>query len=382
MRIAIDLITAEYVPGGMLLATRALLHGLARVDRNNEYVVVTVRPEAYQELAKFPNIQVHAASLPLNRGILIQHQLLGARIIRSVKPDLLHTPAFATPRGWYGPLVTTVNDLAFLKVPEQSSWYPRFYHEHLLRASVDKSQRVIAISEQTREELTTYWSVPTKKIHLIHHALRPEISECHISEEDIVRMRQRYGPRYLLHVGRIMPRKNVERLLEAFDLLAGDSEDLHLVLTGGLGYGSEEAVQLMEKSPYRERIHQVGWVPEAEMGAIYAGASALVFPSKHEGQGLPTLEAMVCGTPVVASYEAASAEIAGDAVLRANCTSARPLADAIRHVLTNEELRRRLIQNGHQQVKAFHYENCARQTMEVYQEAKDSYQQSGAEANT
>ncbi|GCE23424.1 glycosyltransferase family 4 protein [Dictyobacter kobayashii] len=375
MRIAIDLITAEYEPGGMLLATRALLHGLARVDQHNEYIIVTGRPEAYWALAQFPNIQLHPAALPSRRGILIQHQVLGPHILQQVKPDLLHTPAFAAPLGWQGPLVTTIHDLAFLKVPEQSSWYPRLYHKYLLRSGVRKSQRIIAISEQTYNELTTCWSIPSERIRLIHHALRPEVSECHISEEAIKQMRQRYGQRYLLHVGRIMPRKNVERLLEAFDLLAGRFADLHLVLTGGLGYGSEAAVQLIEHSPYRERIHQAGWVEDDAMGALYAGASALVFPSKHEGQGMPTLEAMACGTPVVASYEAASVEIAGDAVLRANCASAQPLADAIQHILTNEELRRRLIQQGKQQAQAFHHATCAKKTLAVYHEAIDSYRQ-------
>ncbi len=373
MRVAIDLIAAEYEPGGMLLATRALLHGLARIDTRNEYVIITVRPDEYKELAQAPNMRVHPVTLPSRRGVLVQHQLFSPVALQQVKPDVLHVPAFAAPISWRGALVTTIHDLAFIKVPEQSSLYPRLYHKHLQRAGALRAQRIIAISEQTQEELATYWSVPSERIRLIHHALRPSLYASDIAPEAIQAMHARYGPRYLLHVGRIMPRKNVERLIEAFDLLAERFADLHLVLTGGLGYASEQAVRLIETSPYRERIHLAGWVAEQDLGPLYAGASALVFPSKHEGQGMPTLEAMACGIPVVASYEAASVEIAGDAVIRADCTSAPPLADAIARVLSDNQLRLKLVEAGSRQVRPFHCETCARSTLRVYEEALDIY---------
>ncbi|GCF06885.1 glycosyltransferase family 4 protein [Dictyobacter arantiisoli] len=369
MRIAIDVVAAEYEPGGMLLAARTLLQGLARIDQSNEYIVLTVRPEDYQDLLAFPQMHVQAVRLPSRRGILIQHQLFMPAILKKVKPDMLHTPAFATPLSWRGPLVNTIHDLAFLKVPEQSSWYPRYYHMYVQRAAARRAQRVIAISEQTCEELTTYWSIPTARIRLIHHALRPSLTENPIMKTDIQAMQARYGQRYLLHVGRIMPRKNVERLLEAFHLLAGRLPDLHLVLTGGVGYGSERALQLIETSLYYKRIHLAGWVADEKMGALYAGASALIFPSKHEGQGMPSLEAMACGTPVVASYEAASSEIAGDAVLHADCTNTQSLADAILLILSDHTLRQRLIHLGCQRAQLFHYETCARATVQVYEEA-------------
>jgi glycosyltransferase involved in cell wall biosynthesis len=356
----------------MLLATRALLHGIAQIDHTNEYTVITVRPDSYQDLA--PNIRTQSVTLPSKRGILIQHQLFLPAILQRLRPDVLHVPAFAAPFRWQGSaLVTTIHDLAFLKVPEQSSLYPRLYHKYLQRAGASRAQRVIAISEQTREELISYWSIPSERIRLIHHALRPSLQPQNISRDAITAMHSLYGERYLLHVGRIMPRKNVEMLIEAFCVLAGRFSDLQLVLTGGLGYASDKAVQLIETSPYRTRIHLAGWVSEEDLGPLYAGASALVFPSKHEGQGLPSLEAMACGTPVVASPEAASMEIAGDAVLRADCSHALPLVEAIARVLTDNKLCSQLRQLGIQQVQSFHHETCARATLQVYQEALDTY---------
>ncbi|GAC1357326.1 MAG: glycosyltransferase family 1 protein [Ktedonobacteraceae bacterium] len=371
MHVAIDLVTAEYQPGGMLLATYALLYGITQIDFTNEYTVITGHPEDYQQFTTLPNIHIQSVKLPAKHATLIQHQIFLPAVLRKVHPDVLHVPAFAAPISWRGALVTTIHDLAFLKVPEQSSLYPRLYHKYLQRAGALRAERVIAISEQTREELVFHWSIPSERIRLIHHALRPSLQPQNIAEDAIATMHSLYGQRYLLHVGRIMPRKNVEKLIEAFCLVADRFSDLHLVLTGGLGHASTKAVQLIETSPHRSRIHLAGWVPEEDLGPLYAGASALVFPSKHEGQGLPTLEAMACGTPVVASPEAASVEIAGDAVLRTNCSDSLTLADAIVRILTDSLLRSKLRLLGLKQVQAFHYEICAKATLQVYQEALD-----------
>jgi glycosyltransferase involved in cell wall biosynthesis len=369
LRIAIDLLTAEKLPGGMLFAAHALLDGLARIDQANEYVVITGHPEEYRQLAIRPNMRIHEVKLRSWRGILIQHQLRMPGILKRLRPDLLHVPAFAAPLGWRGPLVLTIHDLAFINVPQQASLYARLYWQYMLRLSVRRAHSIIAISEQTRDELSKNWGVEKERIHVIHNALRPTLTYDTISTEHVQRMQQRYGKQYLLHVGRIMPRKNIEKLIQAFHLLASRFEDLHVVLTGGVGYGSDEVLQMIEESPYRERIHLVGWVADEELPSLYAGASALVCPSRHEGFGLTLVESMACGTPVVASYEAASQEIVGDAVLRADCTTAQSLADAIIRVLTEETLCEQLIQLGHIQSQRYSIEACAKATQQIYQEA-------------
>ncbi len=376
MRVAIDNLIAEKEHGGMLSAAKALLEGLARVDQTNEYIVITGRPKEYRALANAPNIRIQPVKLRTWRGILIQHQLVLPDVLRKIQPDILHVPAFSAPIGWNGPLVLTVHDLAFLKVPDQSSLYVRLYWQYLLRESVRRAQRIIAISEQTRSELVTYWGVETERITVIHHAMRASLRHTNISAQEIQAMRQRYGGRYLLHTGRIMPRKNVGKLIEAFELVAPRFEDLHLVLTGGTGHRSAEVLQKITSSFYRERIHLAGWLPDEDLGPLYAGAEALVFPSRHEGFGLPTIEAMACGTPVIASPEAASVEIAGDAVVRVDCSSAFALADAIVQVLTDTSLHERLITLGRARAASFTPEVCATATLRVYQEVLDSDERS------
>ncbi|EFH85741.1 glycosyltransferase family 4 protein [Ktedonobacter racemifer] len=367
MRVAIDLIIAEKEPGGMLFATRALLEGLARTDQTNEYIVITTRPKEYRELANAPSITIYPVKLRTWRGILIQHQLTLPDILKKLKPDVLHVPAFAAPIGWHGPLVITVHDLAFLKVPQQSSLYARLYWQYLLRESVRRAQCVISISEQTSEELRTLWGIEDERIHLIHNAIRPLLRLDTVANEAQVGMHQRYGKRYILHVGRIMPRKNVETLIAAFNAIADCLPDLNLVLAGGAGYDSAEVIQQAKKSPFHERIHLAGWIPDEDMSALYAAAEVLVVPSKHEGFGLPALEAMVCETPVIASPGAASMEIAGGAVMRVDCEDASKLSEAIVAVVTNQALREQLVGHGKTQVEPFTCESCARATRRIYE---------------
>jgi glycosyltransferase involved in cell wall biosynthesis len=373
MRVAIDLLIADKETGGMALATQAFLHGLVQIDQENEYILITGCPEKYQALTLAPNVRIYAVKLLSWRGILVQHQLLLPGILRRLRPDVLHVPAFAAPIGWHGPLVITVHDLGFLTIPEQTSSYARLYWQHLLRESTRRAQHIIAVSEQTRDELIKHWMIKPERIHVVYNALRPSLRYDTIPQHEVVEMHRRYGKRYLLHVGRIMPRKNVEILIQAFDTLAARLDDLHIVLTGGAGYRSKEVLQQIAASPFKGRIHVTEWVSDEELGALYTGASALVFPSRHEGFGLPIIEAMACGTLVIASLEAASVDVAGDAVIRADCTEASLLVDAIEQGLTNEELRQRLIRLGHVQAHRFTIEACARATRLVYQEAFVAY---------
>ena len=373
MRIAIDMLLAEQKPGGMLLATQAMLHGLAQIDRQNEYYIITRRPEEYEALATRSNIHLHPLALHSWRAMLVRHQFLMPAILRKIRPDVLHTPAFAAPLTWRGPLVLTVHDLAFLKVKDQSSRQAQLYWRYMLRESVRRARRIIVVSEQTRQELISYWSVKSGRIRLIYNTLRPSLHPGDLPAAKIQDMRLRYGQRYLLHTGRIMPRKNVEMLVQAFDLLAPRFDDLHLVLTGGAGFGSEEVIKQIEASPYRERIYLAGWIDEEDLGPLYAAAAALVFPSKHEGFGLPIVEAMACGTPVVASPEAASTDLFGEAVVRVNCATAQPLADGILRVLTDKALSDQLIQCGRLQVQPFtDIRVGAIATLQIYQEVLDA----------
>ncbi len=372
MRIAIDLLIAEKEPGGMLFAAQALLEGLIDIGSDHEYVLITAQPQAYQALlarARTTTIRIYPVRLYSRRALLIQHQLWLPDILRQIRPDLLHVPTFVAPIGWHGPLVITVHDLAFLYAEQSMPLHIRLYWQHLLHESARRAQCVIAVSEKTRAELIRYWSIEDKRIVLVPNALRSTLSRVHITTEQMALLRQQYGQRYLLHVGRIVPHKNVEMLVAAFQLLAAQYPDVHLVLVGGYAPGAESVRNLIASSPYRERIHQVGWATEHYLSMLYTAAHMLVFPSLHEGFGLPTLEAMVFGLPVIVNVEAISQEVGGDAPLRVDCRQPAKLAEAIMQVLTDTPLRERLIQLGQQHVQRYSREECARATCAVYHHA-------------
>ncbi len=189
MRIAIDIVIAEKEPGGLLFSTWALLEGLAKIDQENEYIIITGHPKDYQALTKkAPNMRVYAVPLHSWRGIMVKHQLLLPGILKRIRPDLLHVPAFAAPIGWNGPLVLTVHDLAFLHVPTQSSLYARLYWKYMLHESVLRAKRVIAVSEQTRDELLSCWSIDNSHIHVVHNALRPSLRLTETTPQEIQAM--------------------------------------------------------------------------------------------------------------------------------------------------------------------------------------------------
>jgi glycosyltransferase involved in cell wall biosynthesis len=241
----------------------------------------------------------------------------------------------------------------------------------MLRESVLRADAVIAVSARTRDELVACWPVDPARIHLIHNALRDSLCFSTGIDQEKQLAHQGYAGRYLLHVGRIMPRKNIKVLIEAFEILASRFADLQLVLIGGVGYGSEDVVRYIESSFYAPRIHQVGWVSDLALKQLYQGASVLVAPSRYEGFGLPALEAMRCGTPVIASLEAASPEIVGEAVMHTNCSEADPLASSIEQLLTNDALRQRLSYLGRIQASSFTGTACAEKTLNVYRQVAD-----------
>lgn len=367
MRIAIDLLLAEKEPGGMLYATRALLERLARVDHTNEYFIITSRPQDYRYLTT-AHMHLQPVRLRFEQALLIQHQIYASNILRKLRPDLLHVPAFAAPLDWNGPLVVTVHDLAFLKIPQQASHYARNYWRCLLRESVLRADAVIAVSTRTFDELIDYWPIEPARVHLIHNALRDSLCFSANLQQAKSSTQYPYAGRYLLHVGRIMPRKNVEVLIQAFEMLASRFTDLQLVLTGGAGYGSQDVLRYIASSSYAPRIHQVGWISDLELKQLYQGASMLVSPSRYEGFGLPVLEAMLCGTPVITCLEATSAELVGEAVMYTNCSEAGSLAIAIEQLLVNDALRQHMSHLGRIQASGFTGTTCAEKTLQVYQE--------------
>lgn len=241
------------------------------------------------------------------------------------------------------PTVVTVHDLSFSRYPQFFTAKQRLWHRMINpRAALRRASAVVAVSEHTRMDVIETYGVPADKVTVAH----PGIGATFVAQEDdaIRRVRERHGLRgpFFLFLGVIEPRKNVAGLIAAFSRVTADAD---LVIAGGKGWLCDDVFRAAVRSPKKDRIKFLGYVDEVEKPALYAAASAFVYPSFYEGFGIPPLEAMAVGTPVIASRTSSLGEVIGDAGLLVDPRSPADIADAMGAVFADgrlaEELRRR-----------------------------------------
>jgi len=264
------------------------------------------------------------------------------------------------------PTVLTVHDLIFRHLPEHHKMLNRWYLNWALPLYCRRATHIIAISECTRRDLTAAYDVDPEKVSVIHEAADPRFAPQ--TAERVTAARQRYGlpERYLLFVGTIEPRKNLTRLLHAFEILRLEGLTDGLVVVGKRGWLYGDFFAELEQSPVRESVILPGYVPDEHLPAVYAGAQALAFPSLYEGFGLPVLEAMACGTPVACSRTSSLPEVGGEAALYFDPVSADTIQETLRRLLSDAELSAKLATEGYEQAARFSWDRVADETEAVY----------------
>jgi glycosyltransferase involved in cell wall biosynthesis len=336
LKIALD---ATYSVGdalsGVGLYSREILFGLA-----------AAHPETRFDFYYRPHRFLRAGSLPPNT----RRRLLAGPIAA----DLFHGLNQRLPRVWRGRAIATFHDL-FVMTGEYSTPEFRARFTAQAREAAARADALIAVSEFTKRQVVELLNVDAARVHVVHHGLRPlRCGAGKTAREKVV-----------LNVGAIQTRKNIGRLVEAFEAL---DASWRLVLAGSFGYASESIRQSIERSPARERIAVLGYIPAEELASWYARASIFAFPSLDEGFGMPLLEAMAAGVPIVTSAASALPEVAGDAALLVDPRDTDALAQALVRLSEDEELRRSLIRMGEARVRKFSWENAVRQTWAVYEQ--------------
>jgi glycosyltransferase involved in cell wall biosynthesis len=292
-------------------------------------------------------------------------------------PDLLFVPSHVLPLLHPRRSVVTVHDLGYLYHPEAHTLSQNLYLRWSTRFNARTATHVLADSQATRRDLVRYYHIPEMKIAVVYpgrdEALAPVADPALLSA-----VRTRYGLSgpYLLNVGTLHPRKNLVRLVHAFGSLLRDStagarssiSGLQLVLAGKKGWLYDEILDQVRQLGLSNRVVLTGYVPDADLPALLSGALAFVFPSLYEGFGLPLLEAMACGTPVICSNAASLPEVAGDAALMVDPTDPEALTGALARLVTDDGLRRELVARGFRQMQQFSWRRCAQETMRVLQE--------------
>jgi len=284
--------------------------------------------------------------------------------------DLLHGLGFVNPLLARCPSVVTVYDLSYLHYPRALPASRRLYLHLFTRASCRRARRIIAISESTRRDLVKQWGLSPGKIGVA----RPGVGEHFrpLPPAQVVEFRARRGlpDRFILHVGTLQPRKNLVRLVQAFEKLVSAGESITLVLAGDKGWMCAELLAEIERLKLTVDVLQPGFVPEEELPFWYNAAAVVAYPSLYEGFGLPVVEAMACGTPVVASNVSAMPEAAGygerRAALLVDPADTDAMADALHEALTKDILREELRVKGFQQAATLTWFNTAADTVANY----------------
>ncbi len=361
MRIAWDMTHAGRIKTGTGVYARSLLDALDK--------------EETVQVLRLAQPQTTAGSRTLARGLrqVWWTQTGLAREVRRAAVDLLHAPAFVSSLLLPCPLVVTVHDLAYLHYPQHYARAWRYYVRLLTPAVVRRARAVVADSHHTKGDVIRHFGVAGEKVHVVHlgvdHARFKQIGD----RNRLAAAAARYGldcP-FILHTGALAARKNVTALVEAMGLLqrAGRRSTHRLALAGettpGLP-GRAAIAAAIERWDLEREVVWLGHVPDDDLPGLYNLADLLVMPSLYEGFGLPPLEAMACGTPVVTSDASSLPEVVGDAGLMAPPRDTRALADAIETALTDAEVREGMIERGLRRAATFTWERAARETVQVY----------------
>jgi glycosyltransferase involved in cell wall biosynthesis len=263
--------------------------------------------------------------------------------------------------------VVTVHDLGYLYYPEAHRLLDRLYLNLSTRYNARAATHLIADSSATKHDLIEHYNVEPDKITVIYPGYDRATFQPVKNKEAIEAVKARYNIAgdYIIFVGTLQPRKNLPRLIQGFSNLQSPTSNLQLVITGKKGWLYEEIFHRVEELGLEGRTVFTDYVPEGDLPALLSGARLFVFPSLYEGFGLPVLEAMACGIPVVCSNTSSLPEVTGDAAVLVDPLGMEDLATAMECILWDEKLRAGLIERGFEQARKFSWEKCARETLEV-----------------
>jgi glycosyltransferase involved in cell wall biosynthesis len=347
---------------------RNLLRQLARIDRQTEFVIFC-RPEDRETLASLgENFRPVEETAP-NYSLVEQVRIPLA--VRRERVTLFHAPHYVLPPLVRCRSVVTIHDCIHLMFPQYlPNRLALAYAKMSIALATRRATRVLTVSESSKRDILRFVDMPADRIEVIYNAYDERFA-VEPREEDVIRVRERYQlhDEFVFYAGNVKPHKNLERLIVAFDLVRkrGGLDRLKLVLIGD---------EISRYSALRRAVHQhqlhkyvrfLGYLPEETLAVMYRLAGVFVFPSLYEGFGLPPLEAMASGTPVVTSNVSSLPEVAGDAAMLVDPHDPHAIADGIYRLLTDERLRRDLRTKGLARARQFSWEASVRRVHAIYQ---------------
>ena len=281
--------------------------------------------------------------------------------------DVYHSPHYILPRKFSVPMVVTIHDLITLDYPELCKRQSVLYFKLFLKKTVNSSKLIITVSNTVKNDIIRHFNVDESKIRVIYLGIDTIFKK---TIDYSLSKKYNLPKKYILFVGNIEGKKNLTRLVLAYkDLIIKKKITHRLVLVGKNGWKNKLVYKAIAKYNLEEYIQFTGYVPKKDLPVMYSMADLFVFPSIYEGFGIPPLEAMACGTPVIVSNQGASPEICGEACLKVNPYDVNDISEKIEMLLTNKDFRKNKIGLGLERVKQFSWEKTAKETLKVYEEA-------------
>ena len=370
MRIAID--ARKLHDFGIGTYIRNLLKYLAVLDRETEFILLC-RPQDVKAIeslgANFQAVPESSKPYSVSEQFAVPARLLTQNV------SLFHAPHYVLPPLVPCKAVVTIHDCIHLMFPEYlPNRLAYAYARATLWTATRRAERIFTVSETSKADILRFCDVPADRIVVIHNAIDERFATPP-SDDSVQRVRERYrldGP-FALYVGNIKPHKNLERLIDAFDLVRrGGFERLELLIIGDQISKYPRLRRAVDRHKLHKHVRFLGFVPDDTLAALYRLATVFVFPSLYEGFGLPPLEAMASGTPVVTSNRSSLPEVAGDAAVLVDPYSAASIAEGIQQVLSDPQLRQTLAARGLARAREFSWESSIRRIHEVYMDVASS----------
>ncbi len=375
MRIAIITDEAEGQAVGMGTYTLNLVENILKQDKENEYWLVHRKKEGHKIYSMANEVIV-----PYNPGFpfsTIRNFVTLPRELRKYDFDIVHHPTnigpFVTKAIWptkKGKCVETVHDLIPLLFEGTHEGPVRFAFKHLLPRIANNADKIITVSEASKKDIVQKLRINEEKIRVIYEAA----SEIYFPKKDASRIRKKYGINgdYMLFVGALEPKKNITSIIKAFSQLKKKGMKHKLVLAGKKGWYYNDIMDEIKKQNIDKEVIFPGYIPLEDMPYIYSASTLFCFPSLYEGFGLPILEAMSCGVPVIGSNRGSIPEIAGNAGVIVDPLDWKKMAIKMEEIATDQKLRQSLKRKGIEQAKKFSWKKAAKETISLYSEVSNA----------
>lgn len=363
MRIGIDLSVTNINQAGTGVYASSLINALRQINTEHEYCVFQVKQHHDMSSRKTWRSRLET----IYRDIVWMHGILPWRV-KQAKIDLLHMPANIIPLHSSCPAVVFIHDTIIFNSPQDFPFWQRNYFRLFMPWTAKQASMILTNSEHSKQDIIRHLGVPPDKVAVTYLAAASVFRAISSAVVSAVRLHYSLESPFILVVGTLEPRKNLVRLLQAFAQVRQNTPSLQLIHAGPRGWLFDDVMQEVESLGLQDSVRFLGRVPLEDLVGLYNAASVFIYPSLYEGFGLPVLEAMACGCPVITSNISSLPEVAGDAAVLIDPYNVSQLAEAIRNIFEDETQALLMRQSGLERAKQFSWERCAQKTLAVYKQ--------------